>query len=59
MTVKDGRIETQDWSLIGLLSLLWGRSFFFNGVALRELPPLTLVLLRVRLRPRSCCGCAG
>ena len=31
------------------LSILWGGSFFFNGVVLRELPPLTLVLLRVVL----------
>jgi drug/metabolite transporter (DMT)-like permease len=29
--------------------VLWGGSFFFNGVALRELPPLTLVLVRVVL----------
>lgn len=29
--------------------MLWGGSFFFNGVALKELPPLTLVFLRVVL----------
>ena len=29
--------------------MLWGGSFFFNGVVLRELPPLTVVLLRVAL----------
>ncbi|MFN7332953.1 MAG: EamA family transporter, partial [bacterium] len=29
------------------LSVLWGGSFFFNGVAVRELPSLTIVLLRV------------
>ncbi|MFB6449210.1 DMT family transporter [Bradyrhizobium tunisiense] len=29
--------------------MLWGGSFFFNGAALRELPPLTLVFLRVAL----------
>ena len=32
-----------------MLSVLWGGSFFFNGVVLKELPPLTLVLLRVAL----------
>lgn len=32
-----------------MLSVLWGGSFFFNGAALRELPPLTLVLVRVAL----------
>ncbi|MEH2555372.1 drug/metabolite transporter (DMT)-like permease [Bradyrhizobium algeriense] len=49
MTVSDGRIDARDWTLVGLLSILWGGSFFFNGVVLRELPPFTLVLLRVLL----------
>jgi drug/metabolite transporter (DMT)-like permease len=49
MTANDNRIDTRDWSLLGLLSVLWGGSFFFNGVVLRELPPLTVVLLRVAL----------
>ncbi|MCK1639062.1 DMT family transporter [Bradyrhizobium sp. 157] len=49
MTVSDGRIDARDWSLLGLLSILWGGSFFFNGLVLRELPPFTLVLLRVLL----------
>jgi drug/metabolite transporter (DMT)-like permease len=47
MSSADGRIDARDWSLLGVLSVLWGGSFFFNGVALRELPPLTLVFLRV------------
>src|SRR5262245_2922970 len=46
---KDGRIDARDWALLGVLPVLWGGSFFFNGLALRELPPLTLVLLRVTL----------
>jgi drug/metabolite transporter (DMT)-like permease len=49
MAAKDGRIDTRDWSLLAVLSVLWGGSFFFNGLALKELPPLTLVLLRVVL----------
>jgi drug/metabolite transporter (DMT)-like permease len=49
MTTGDGRIDARDWSLLATLSVLWGGSFFFNGVALRELPPFTLVLLRVVL----------
>ncbi len=49
MAAKDGRIDARDWSLLGVLSVLWGGSFFFNGLALKELPPLTLVLLRVAL----------
>lgn len=49
MPSADNHIDRRDWALLGLLSVLWGGSFFFNGVILRELPPLTLVLLRVVL----------
>ncbi|NYZ15127.1 DMT family transporter [Azospirillum sp. RWY-5-1] len=38
-----------EWGLLLALSLLWGGSFFFVAVALSELPPFTLVLLRVSL----------
>lgn len=41
-----GRVE---WSLLLLLSGLWGGSFFFAKIALVELPPLTLVFLRVAI----------
>ena len=34
MTSRDDRIDARDWSLLGLLSVLWGGSFFFNGVVL-------------------------
>jgi drug/metabolite transporter (DMT)-like permease len=47
MLPTDSKIDARDWLLLGLLSVLWGGSFFFNSAALRELPPLTLVLLRV------------
>lgn len=40
------RMTLQDWALLFLLSILWGGSFFFVAVAVRELPPLTLVALR-------------
>ena len=49
MTSTDHRMDGRDWILLGGLSVLWGGSFFFNGVALRELPPFTLVFLRVAL----------
>ena len=49
MTTNDASIDARDWSLLGLLSILWGGSFFFNGVVLKELPPLTVVFLRVAL----------
>ena len=37
------------WLLLVALSVLWGGTFFFQEVALRELPPLTIVLARVAL----------
>ncbi len=50
MTVAAQRAMTsREWALLGLLSLLWGGSFFLVGVAIKELPPLTLVTLRVGL----------
>jgi drug/metabolite transporter (DMT)-like permease len=42
-------MTAREWGLLALLSLLWGGSFFFVAVAVKELPPLTLVTLRVGL----------
>jgi drug/metabolite transporter (DMT)-like permease len=38
-----------EWALLLALSVLWGGSFFFTALAVRELPPLTIVALRVGL----------
>lgn len=38
-----------EWLLLTVLSILWGGSFFFVGVAVEALPPLTIVTLRVFL----------
>ncbi len=38
-----------EWAMLFLLSVLWGGSFFFVGVAVRDLPTLTIVVLRVGL----------
>ena len=38
---------TKDWTMLLLLSLLWGGSFFFISIVVTQLPPLTIVLLRV------------
>jgi drug/metabolite transporter (DMT)-like permease len=35
--------------LLVVLSVLWGGSFFFAGVTVKELPPLTIVLARVAI----------
>jgi drug/metabolite transporter (DMT)-like permease len=37
----------REWALLLVLSVLWGGSFFFVGIAVRELPSLTIVMLRV------------
>jgi drug/metabolite transporter (DMT)-like permease len=37
------------WGLLVCLSLLWGGSFFFVGVAVRDVPPLTIAACRVGL----------
>jgi drug/metabolite transporter (DMT)-like permease len=39
----------REWGMLFLLSLLWGGSFFCTGVAVKALPPLTIVALRVGL----------
>jgi drug/metabolite transporter (DMT)-like permease len=38
-----------DWLLLVTLSILWGGSFFFAKIAVRELPTLTVVLGRVAI----------
>jgi drug/metabolite transporter (DMT)-like permease len=40
-------MSASDWALLAVLSLIWGGSFLFIGVAVRELPPLTIVAIRV------------
>ncbi len=46
-TVKS--MSPYEWLLLIILSILWGGSFFFVGVAVEALPPLTIVTLRVFL----------
>jgi drug/metabolite transporter (DMT)-like permease len=38
-----------EWAMLLTLSVLWGGSFLFVAVAVKELPPFTLVVLRVGL----------
>lgn len=42
-------LRPMDWLLLGILSVLWGGSFFFSKIAVAELPPLTVVFCRVAL----------
>ncbi|GGM29574.1 DMT family transporter [Pseudomonas asuensis] len=39
----------KDWSLLIVLSAFWGCSFLFIGIAVKDLPPLCIVALRVGL----------
>ena len=49
-TVAVNRTMTpSEWELLLALSVLWGGSFFFTAVAVAELPPFTVVVLRVGL----------
>ena len=43
------QMDAREWAMLIALSLLWGGSFFFIGVAVKELPPVTIVTLRVSL----------
>ncbi|MBL4614892.1 MAG: DMT family transporter [Magnetovibrio sp.] len=38
-----------EWTMLLTLSVLWGGSFFFVGVMVDDLPPFTIVMLRVGL----------
>ncbi|MGL5446311.1 MAG: DMT family transporter [Rhabdaerophilum sp.] len=40
-------MNARTWAMLLALSLLWGGSFLFIGIAVRELPPLTIVFMRV------------
>ena len=42
-------MNSVEWGLIFILSVFWGGSFFFIGVAVKELTPFTIVCCRVLL----------
>ena len=39
----------REWAMLIALSILWGGSFLFVGVAVKELPPLTITVMRLGL----------
>jgi drug/metabolite transporter (DMT)-like permease len=51
--VQDSSVKTamgtREWAMLVALSMLWGGSFLFVGVAVEELPPLVLVTVRIGL----------
>jgi drug/metabolite transporter (DMT)-like permease len=48
-TAIHARMTAAEWALLVGLSVLWGGSFLFVGVAVAELPPLSIVVARVAL----------
>lgn len=48
-TTTDLRMGSLEWLMLIALSGLWGGSFFFAKIALSDIPPLTLVWLRVAI----------
>ena len=41
--------DAQSWALLVVLAALWGGSFMFIGIAVKELPALLIVLVRVAM----------
>lgn len=46
---KVKRMELREWSLLLILSIIWGSSFLFMGILVKELPPLTITALRLSI----------
>ena len=44
-TVMNGR----DWLILGILAVIWGGAFVFIGIAVKHVPPLTYVWLRLTI----------
>ncbi|MFL6794302.1 MAG: DMT family transporter [Sphingomicrobium sp.] len=42
-------MNRRDWLILGILAVIWGGAFFFIGVAVKHVPPLTYVWLRLTI----------
>lgn len=47
--MQQPKMGLREWGLLMILSVLWGGSFFLIKLALKELPPFTIVASRVSL----------
>ena len=47
MPATPSQIHLRDWGLLVMLSVIWGGSFLFAGIAVKELSPLVIVMARV------------
>lgn len=48
-TPGSGAMPLSQWLLLLLLAVIWGSTYMLLGLALRELPPMTIVMLRLGL----------
>lgn len=49
MNASNKAMGPTEWSLLLLLSFCWGASYFFSKVIVQEVPPLTIVAVRVAI----------
>ena len=49
MSATKRPMTAREWGMLLTLSLVWGGSFFFNEIAVRQLPVFTVVVCRVGL----------
>jgi drug/metabolite transporter (DMT)-like permease len=49
VSITGRHMTPAEWSMLALLSVLWAGGFFFTAVAVRELPPFTVVASRLLL----------
>ena len=49
-------MNRSDWLILSVLAVIWGGAFFFIGVAVRHVPPLTYVWLRLTIARGGACG---
>ncbi len=49
MRQSSSSIPSMEFALLGVLALLWGSSYLFIKVAVAEIPPITLIAVRVAI----------
>ena len=50
------QMNGNDWLILGFLAVIWGGAFFFIGVAVRHVQPLTYVWLRLTIAAAAMWG---
>ncbi|HEX6741151.1 MAG TPA: DMT family transporter, partial [Sphingomicrobium sp.] len=43
------QMNRRDWLILGILAVIWGGAFVFIGIAVKHVPPLTYVWLRLTI----------